>query len=359
MTTQELKEYIDKILGNNIRCLLPSYWWKRLFGLVVDKIDETNNKVAKLPTKNYVDNAISELPTKNYVDEVIANVEIDVDSSMSDTSTNPVQNKVVKDYVDTTASEIYQQLANVDELVTIPELFTFQEYYDALIAAGFEDGKSYGKVFMYRDGIGLRVDITTREIYIIWMNVFGDIVQSSIGKYINTTMKDKILNGGILCIGVASSEAEARNKEFLRYSYPNERTRIFYVTSDTGTITTTAVALLYIGYSDYTIKVQNGDIVETWQINKDDGSYTKLGSVEPVDKSEVIANEEVVATALNEINERVNVLTEISSNSATKDELNALQDSVIENEEVTAAALNELLNKVKNLENKIAALENV
>lgn len=40
MTTQELKQYIDKVLGNGIRCLLPSYWWKRLFSLTLDKVDE-------------------------------------------------------------------------------------------------------------------------------------------------------------------------------------------------------------------------------------------------------------------------------------------------------------------------------
>ena len=55
MTTQELKEYIDRVLGNNIRCLLPSYWWKRLFGLVVDKFDDVEKsaaamvKAAKMP----------------------------------------------------------------------------------------------------------------------------------------------------------------------------------------------------------------------------------------------------------------------------------------------------------------------
>lgn len=36
MTTQELKQQIDKVLGNSIRCLLPSYWWKRAFGAVID-----------------------------------------------------------------------------------------------------------------------------------------------------------------------------------------------------------------------------------------------------------------------------------------------------------------------------------
>lgn len=40
MKTQELKQYIDKVLGNSIRCLLPSYWWKRLFLLVVDKVED-------------------------------------------------------------------------------------------------------------------------------------------------------------------------------------------------------------------------------------------------------------------------------------------------------------------------------
>ncbi len=48
MTTQELKEYIGRVLGNSIRCLLPSYWWKRLFGLVVDKVEDIEDKVSDL-----------------------------------------------------------------------------------------------------------------------------------------------------------------------------------------------------------------------------------------------------------------------------------------------------------------------
>lgn len=34
-----LKDTIDRILGSSLRCLLPSYWWKRIFGLLVDEID--------------------------------------------------------------------------------------------------------------------------------------------------------------------------------------------------------------------------------------------------------------------------------------------------------------------------------
>ena len=34
-----LKDKINRILGNNVRLLLPSYWWKRAFGLVADGLD--------------------------------------------------------------------------------------------------------------------------------------------------------------------------------------------------------------------------------------------------------------------------------------------------------------------------------
>ena len=46
MTIQELHTYIDRTLGNNVRCLLSSFWWKKLFHLVVDKVDEAENKIS-------------------------------------------------------------------------------------------------------------------------------------------------------------------------------------------------------------------------------------------------------------------------------------------------------------------------
>lgn len=45
MTTQELNNKIERVLGNNIRCLLPSYWWKNLLHSVADRIDEVEQKV--------------------------------------------------------------------------------------------------------------------------------------------------------------------------------------------------------------------------------------------------------------------------------------------------------------------------
>lgn len=51
MTTQELKQYIDKVLGSSIRCLLPSYWWKRIFGLVVDEVEKVSVSAKNANTK--------------------------------------------------------------------------------------------------------------------------------------------------------------------------------------------------------------------------------------------------------------------------------------------------------------------
>lgn len=80
MTTQELKEYINKVLGSSIRCLLPSYWWKKVLNVIVDVFD----------TKADVE----------YVDKIVYSLKVDVDGHISNSSTNPVQNKVVKRYVD-------------------------------------------------------------------------------------------------------------------------------------------------------------------------------------------------------------------------------------------------------------------
>lgn len=67
MKTQELKSYIDRVLGNSIRCLLPSYWWKRLFGMVVDKVEDVEQSTSKL-----IDSKVEEvkMPIVESVDEL-------------------------------------------------------------------------------------------------------------------------------------------------------------------------------------------------------------------------------------------------------------------------------------------------
>lgn len=63
MTTQELKNNIEKVLGNSIRCFLPSYWWKKLFHSVADRIDEVEQKIdgIEIPDGVPIVNSESEL----------------------------------------------------------------------------------------------------------------------------------------------------------------------------------------------------------------------------------------------------------------------------------------------------------
>ena len=67
MTTQELKQYIDKVLGNSIRCLLPSYWWKRLFTSLADRVDEVEQSTSQL-----IDSKVEEvnMPIVESIDEL-------------------------------------------------------------------------------------------------------------------------------------------------------------------------------------------------------------------------------------------------------------------------------------------------
>lgn len=56
MTTKELRAYIDRTLGNSIRCLLPSYWWKRIFGLIVDEVEGKASKASVAALEKKVEN---------------------------------------------------------------------------------------------------------------------------------------------------------------------------------------------------------------------------------------------------------------------------------------------------------------
>lgn len=70
------------------------------------KQDKTDN--ALTTTAKTVTGAINEINTK-----VSNNSDYKVDTSMSDTSTNPVQNKVIKAYIDELVGNVAAQLAQI------------------------------------------------------------------------------------------------------------------------------------------------------------------------------------------------------------------------------------------------------
>lgn len=92
----KLKENIDRILGSSLRCLLPSYWWKRIFGFLVEEIEDVRSTANSKATKSEVaslSNSVDALSDK--VDNIDSGNKIVIDSALSLGSTNPVQNKVV------------------------------------------------------------------------------------------------------------------------------------------------------------------------------------------------------------------------------------------------------------------------
>lgn len=79
MEVSELKSYINRVLGNSLRCLLPSYWWKRLFGLMVDRIDEVEQKIdgIEIPDCVPIVNSESALNDLKLPNGSVASVKID------------------------------------------------------------------------------------------------------------------------------------------------------------------------------------------------------------------------------------------------------------------------------------------
>lgn len=81
----ELKNYINRVLGDNIRCILPSYWWKRIFGLILDKIDEVSKSIgnATPDMSNVQEKLVSGVNIKTVNNESIlgeGNIEISAES---------------------------------------------------------------------------------------------------------------------------------------------------------------------------------------------------------------------------------------------------------------------------------------
>ena len=237
MTTKELKSYIERILGNSIRCLLPSYWWKRMFGLVVDRVEEGEEKLnAKI-------NAVSAYVQKN-------------------TAYIPEEGEVLSGWM------IEQNAIAVDSVKGIDDI-----------------------VFVFDGGKQKRS---------------ANLIYSS-GSYL------RYIDGLIL-------------KESIVYA--------------DGTVTTSIIASLEgESYDDTELR------------NELSGKATKddVASL----SNEMVANEEVTAAALNELNERINAISEnVSGETATKVELQnaveSLTNTILENEEVTAAALNDLKERVEN-----------
>lgn len=146
----ELKTYINKILGDNIRCILPSYWWKRIFGLILDKIDEVSKSIG---------NATPDM--SNVQEKLVSGVNIKTVNNQSILGSGNLQISNTDNYID--YSTIKNSKSQILQLITrvrngeMPKLFYYYNG-DIKIATRFliidelntfliwfgEDSKTYG-----------------------------------------------------------------------------------------------------------------------------------------------------------------------------------------------------------------------
>lgn len=81
MTKQELQALIDRVIGTKGIMRSSAWWVRKLFNKVLEYVESYTNKA-------------------------VANAKVKSDTEMSDESTNPVQNKVIKAYVDKAKTEV-------------------------------------------------------------------------------------------------------------------------------------------------------------------------------------------------------------------------------------------------------------
>lgn len=396
MNTQELKQYIDRVLGNKIRCLLPSFWWKRLFGLVVDKVEEVEGRVLEVPElitsslaefaekypdvesrtfylsdsaemieKNaallakvieeyesgiiqqvylatyfngetdkliitspqlivvndirfvnvatpfftvFKDVIINENGTVNVTDAEYGGSTITLDSALSDTSTNAVQNKVITEVINNKVDKVEGKQLSTEDFTTA--LKTKLEGMSS-----FDPTEINNKV----DGLQSQINTLVSGDASTAIESFNEIIA-----FLNGVQDTESLDG--IIVGIEQQIAAKQDK-----------------ITDLDTIRSGAAL-------GATSLQEHQDISHL--ATKDE--VTSLSN-------EVVANEEVAAAALNELNKRINAISEnVSGETATKVELQSavesLTNTILENEEVTAAALNELNTRLDSISRQLTSL---
>lgn len=501
MTTSELKQQIDKVLGNSIRCLLPSYWWKKLFHQVADRIDDVEKSVEPKADKDYVDRKVNEakesfnqvlfhapiggqLSTDKKVvnkqsyqrvmdgyskglyfetkvsggfgilDSIMiispditggqlkmiilnelgigfqrlsvssdgsATIEeiISTDSELSDTSTNPVQNKAIKSYVDDssanvkdyTDAEVAKKVDKVEGKQLSTEDFTTALKTKLEGLSNYDDTEISNAVARLRDDFN---SLTQEDISAAIEN-FNEIISfldgiedsesldsiiASIEQQI-ANKQDKIedletIRSGAALGATALQEQQdishlatkeevtnlqnevIANEEVSAAAFNNLHTRVEEIAANVGgsaatkeelaaavatleaadTATNTAVTAV-----DDKVDALESSVAETYATKTEvQTEVAALNETITTLQNEVIDNEEVAAASLNDINDKVKQLGADSETTyATKVALQAAVDTlnatILNNEEIIAAAFNDINGRLLSILSRLEALE--
>lgn len=158
-----MRKEIDRVLGNSLRCILPSYWWKRLLGKMVDKIESAENSassamtVAILAGREASDKqpqlvSGSNIKTINH-QSILGSGNIIVD-------TDKVEKYKTKDDLDANGSLAGGDIATVVDALLIEKPFT--ECYQPTRSE--IEANPYNKKFTKVDGISLNPDFNPNLI---------------------------------------------------------------------------------------------------------------------------------------------------------------------------------------------------
>lgn len=311
--------------------------------------EQTNNSLFELSKDiNVKINAKADI---SYVDEKVANVgsgsNITVDSELSETSENPVQNKV-----------IYEEFQNFGKDVEF--------VLDGL------DGKISSKAD------STRVDLISERL---------DDIQSEMGDLVTESELEE--KGYVTTSQLSSKQDEIKDLETIRAGAAKGATALQSVPSEyvtetelnnKGYITEIPDGYITDGELEGKGYVTEGyvlEITERLQSDMDDDkrelteyidnkvsgfvTYDDTELREGIDNIQkgIIANEETISASLNEMNSRINeVSSKVTGETATKDELQQAVDTINEvindNEEVTASALNLANYRIEALEKNVS-----
>lgn len=518
MTTQELRNKIEQVLGNNLRCLLPSYWWKNLFHSVADRIDEVEQKVddigipkpasassvlfitplkegEELSAESKKTNAASyrkvvngfaknefydvkifslfmvveatvisnpqvthgvlklmyEFDSKTIVLSVLADgsatleetdnssEDITIDSELSDTSENPVQNKVIKAYVD-------EKVANgggleIREFYTGESLTAEQKAWNLETFQLFQENKCFivldtgsgllplslhaGRSFVFQYGmintVTINYEITVSEDGSTTTRNVNDLPDAELSttssnvvtnRVITAALNNKVdkVNGKQLSTEDFTSALKTKLEGLSNYDDTSIQNAVNSLTTQINTLVSgdasaaiesfneivaflngvedsenldsiiAAIEQQIAGKQDtisdlatirsgaalgataiQSVKTINGQsIVGSGNvvISVDTSNLVTKEEFEDL-TNEILDNEEVVAAAFNDINERINAISEnVSGTTVTKEELESavetINQTISDNKSATDTAIEGLETSIGNVDAKFA-----
>jgi hypothetical protein len=313
--------------------------------------------------------ALNDKADKTYVDKAVANAgsSITVDSELSETSENPVQNKVVSGGLADLALAIDDLGVAFNNRFEIYENTISQKadttYVDTAVSNKLQKEESDGKVFAIADGI--LSNTTDNHYFLPDSNEDANYTLATKGE-VDKLTQDILDNEKAtaeafvyldeeqkkIAANIAAFEGQYAKVDFVESSIEQMSSSFEQIISDNEEVA--AIALTNL---DNRI-VEIFDMVENDYVKRNafDSTVTEINNA--IDTK---ADNSKVLESLSTLNEHVDTLYASVDDRATKNELQETVDVfnaiISENEEIVAYALNDLNEKCKLLEQDTIAIE--